>query len=918
MNEPNDTAQEGFDQLKRNLEVRYPEDSDLSLDEFLNVESLLALAVRVCGPGADPRKADRLLSNYQLIRPETIGADGHLMQMARRHLFSLASSTAWRRLLGLYERAEYERYRFFDIANGGMALREHPLTGIDRMPIYIDRLLGDVKLSHKNVVARPKGRYSYTCKPEATGDTTVTGSIRWVTIPDAVPPQTGKIDDIPRKSRRPPIDITLDELISTADEVGEKTGKTHYAAVLRKVKDQGLLKRARGGSTSVADGLRLDEVVSLVGLVGAGKSVLANMLIVCLAKRGLRAVSLLNSVSDVMESVVLLREAGISASPLVSRSRRIERLDEFFDHDDSMLLGHSASKYLETACIMDGLSSSDPEACGYGSTPCRGLRSKKGGANSCPYWDVCPSQAMARESLTSDAVVTTPTGFATMIVGRERKAFFEEALQQFDVVLFDEADRVQAQLDGCFAPSMSFQELIRNAADPTAAAMKRRPDDKMRDFNEELFYDLRQKSEPVAKALLKSVRDDRVAKWRIVKDEAFTSLSLLNDLLEQGLPKQVYEDADKLINPYRFEIAKKSLDGGDAALNKLSQAVATSCEGIDDDTHSYSLNEYLAARGCSELPDELRTRFSFALKVIRFDSYLRELASAQDLLSFKDDSVDELYNFLKFSYTRQQHYLPNSLIGNIFGMKLDGNDLRLFRQFAFGRAFMCSLPWLDTDPAGAALGPHVLLLSGSSWEPGCLQYHVNRPELLLVNSYGRIRQRDWWPGISDSGLESGPLSYGPTGYEEPLGLAGSKLRILRIRSGLNGEVPDWFTDEVAAGGADDGTVPNRRDKQGLFKMDGYFLALAPRPGDAQYKWSARGSKYDSPTAAFCEKTINEYCLLSPGGEAEALASVKYAEALRGCMVQLYKNDMRVNLPAPLHLAEQVEEYIWDWELTGRR
>lgn len=625
MNEPNDTAQEGFDQLKRNLEVRYPEDSDLSLDEFLNVESLLALAVRVCGPGADPRKADRLLSNYQLIRPETIGADGHLMQMARRHLFSLASSTAWRRLLGLYERAEYERYRFFDIANGGMALREHPLTGIDRMPIYIDRLLGDVKLSHKNVVARPKGRYSYTCKPEATGDTTVTGSIRWVTIPDAVPPQTGKIDDIPRKSRRPPIDITLDELISTADEVGEKTGKTHYAAVLRRVKDQGLLKRARGGSTSVADGLRLDEVVSLVGLVGAGKSVLANMLIVCLAKRGLRAVSLLNSVSDVMESVVLLREAGISASPLVSRGRRIERLDEFFDHDDSMLLGHSASKYLETACIMDGLSSSDPEACGYGSTPCRGLRSKKGGANSCPYWDVCPSQAMARESLTSDVVVTTPTGFATMIVGRERKAFFEEALQQFDVILFDEADRVQAQFDGCFAPSMSFQELIRNAADPTAVAMKRRPDDKMRDFNEELFYDLRQKSEPVAKALLKSVRDDRVAKWRIVKDEAFTSLSLLNDLLEQGLPKQVYEDADKLINPYRFEIAKKSLDGGDAALNKLSQAVATSCEGIDDDTHSYSLNEYLAARGCSELPDELRTRFSFALKVIRFDSYLREL-----------------------------------------------------------------------------------------------------------------------------------------------------------------------------------------------------------------------------------------------------------------------------------------------------
>lgn len=38
-----------------------------------------------------------------------------------------------------------------------------------------------------------------------------------------------------------------------------------------------------------------------------------------------------------------------------------------------------------------------------------------------------------------------------------------------------------------------------------------------------------------------------------------------------------------------------------------------------------------------------------------------------------DLSLDELYNFLKFSYTRQQHYLPNSLIGNIFGMKLGGH-----------------------------------------------------------------------------------------------------------------------------------------------------------------------------------------------------------------------------------------------------
>ena len=85
----NATVPQGFEELKRALSVRYPEGTELSLRDFLNVESALALLVRICGLGADPSKADRLLSNYQLIRPGMIGPDEHLMQMARRHLFSL-------------------------------------------------------------------------------------------------------------------------------------------------------------------------------------------------------------------------------------------------------------------------------------------------------------------------------------------------------------------------------------------------------------------------------------------------------------------------------------------------------------------------------------------------------------------------------------------------------------------------------------------------------------------------------------------------------------------------------------------------------------------------------------------------------------------------------------------------------------
>ena len=188
---------------------------------------------------------------------------------------------------------------------------------------------------------------------------------------------------------------------------------------------------------------------------------------------------------------------------------------------------------------------------------------------------------------------------------------------------------------------------------------------------------------------------------------------------------------------------------------------------------------------------------------------------------------------------------------------------------------------------------------------------VDKETLLLVRAYGLIRRYDWWPGISDVGLAEGKLSYGPKGDESLLDLRGSRLQVLRVRSGSDGEVPDYFTDaDEPNEGLDEGELPKRKTKQGLFVMDGYALALTSRPGSKQYKNSHYFSKFDEPGMLFNEKTLNEYCLLSSNDMDLAAGYAKYAEALRANMVQLYKSDMRVNLPAPLHLAEKLEEYIW--------
>lgn len=186
---------------------------------------------------------------------------------------------------------------------------------------------------------------------------------------------------------------------------------------------------------------------------------------------------------------------------------------------------------------------------------------------------------------------------------------------------------------------------------------------------------------------------------------------------------------------------------------------------------------------------------------------------------------------------------------------------------------------------------------------------VHTETLLLVQAYGCIRWKDWWPGISDAGLDAGELRYGPQGGESPLNLRQGRLQVLRVRCGADGEVPDCFTDETQT----ESGAPARKSKQGLFRAQGYVLGLAGSPGDKQYLGSRYKSKFSSPQGQFCEKTLNEYCLLGSEDMDLAVRYAKYAEALRSGMVQLHKSDMSVNLPAPLHLAKKLEEYIWSGE-----
>lgn len=121
--------------------------------------------------------------------------------------------------------------------------------------------------------------------------------------------------------------------------------------------------------------------------------------------------------------------------------------------------------------------------------------------------------------------------------------------------------------------------------------------------------------------------------------------------------------------------------------------------------------------------------------VAAFDNYIREISDSYLFLPYERKTQQELTDFLSTRFTAQQKILPSSAMGNLFGMKNDPQKgLILYRQYAFGRALMDRMPWLRLTDEGQPAGPNVLMLSGSSWADGCLQYHVNVPVKYLLEA----------------------------------------------------------------------------------------------------------------------------------------------------------------------------------------
>lgn len=680
------------------------------LRQFMNTERVLSVLERIDDNG-DAAKAYLLLCNYGVIGNIPNPREAAYLEKAHLFLRSYSSKRNWEFALDAYQNVAFDGIRQYIITktidhNGRpisrMTRNLGSIPAPNRYDIYYDEI---INYQESNSIPQYAKNGTFYYKIDS-----VKAPKAAVALPACEVPAVTSAE--PRGQRKG-LTITIAELLQAALEIKKILPGDYCYDIL----SANSLKEVMSVQVTDCDCINIREIVNMVGMVGSGKSTIIKVLSYYLAKRGYKTVLVVDTVTEAVGLYEYFASLNLSASPLVGRNERLKYVEQLIE-TTALHLDPAASKYLTAACLIDGLDPIGEEAPQFGKEPCFKLI-KDGKRYTCPYYAMCPNTRMQRDAGTSSIVVTTVAGLAATRIGPNRVLFVDHVIKQADLIIFDECDRVQKTLDEFFTPSTAFIDFLYDVADECQADMKKSPEDRLRNQNDSYYAELLKKASFVLDIVQNTVRAE-TGIWKSMLSSTFSSMTLIERLIEDGVPEKISDQFIELLD--------------DPEHSDMIDVFELACYSLYDNAFTKAFDRWLERNKYQ--PDRVTSdHIKLFLVVAKFDSYIHEVEATYSLTTNSDDPNNELYNFLQARFTAQQRILPSAVIGNLFGMKSNGNKgLELYRQYAYGRALMTELPWLRMSENGAPLGPHVLLLSGSSWAPGCLEYHVNRPVNYLLEA----------------------------------------------------------------------------------------------------------------------------------------------------------------------------------------
>jgi len=670
-----------------------------------------------------------------------------MCSIARQRLRYLRTASSWKRWLTWYAE-QPARLRLYDVNLQTGECHRHPVPGLlpERLDLY--DLALDTLPEHRPRTDRwtPPGRYAFQ----------VLGETYHITLPEALsqlsqahPPASA---DPPPQREREPIVIPLAALEHVAERLQRRDPSGNWCKRFHKLRFQLVRQDGLVGET---DSFVIDRLFHLVGMVGSGKSTLI-VLVTCylVMDLHLQVALVLNTIAESIHLASKLRLLGIAATPALGTERGTHRLKygqanarELMPQDVFQLGGEErpALAWTTAPCAISGLlAERGPIPSGY--EPCYALLDEEGKRYPCPLRSLCPVHQAAQDLPQSQVWIVNPASLlfsrASEHLGQVDLRLLEAVYSRCDVLIVDEADRVQVQWDRTYAPIDNLvgdPEALLDWLDETVAGH----------FRQQRRRQLRHARHRDLKLLVgEAVRFSSDLLHLLFNYPDLVEWSgrrpLTNSVIYAELARELAcaepgAEPDEAVRArlydafMQFSHHPTSLEeGGDLAawINDIRIA-------------SNGLQDYLLAWLQERVPWDLASHPQRRMLLRRLELSL--------LLTAMDKRVDEvLRNWLwaapEFGERRvldqspPEEYVdlvPESPLGNLLGYQYierpPSGVLKYIQCYGLGRWLLLHFFHLFSDLEGDE-GPHVFLTSATSWAPGSPQFHLLAPPQAILSA----------------------------------------------------------------------------------------------------------------------------------------------------------------------------------------
>ncbi|WP_341302155.1 hypothetical protein MHB44_07140 [Lysinibacillus sp. FSL H8-0500] len=474
------------------------------------------------------------------------------------------------------------------------------------------------------------------------------------------------------------------------------------------------------------DQILLKEVCHIIGMVGTGKSTLIHVLVYYLSKNGYKTMVLFETVKDVLTHADLFDNLGVLSTAINGERKQEKRVQKVIEYQE-MIIPEKYASNLTGNCYISQLSGGVYDDLKlYGEEPCYRM-TYEGKATLCPFYSICPRKQNSRKLYNASAIFANINSLlynrTGLIKGRGRLLLLEYVIDFVDVVIFDEADELQMKLDHLLNESEYTETILNNSFNELynyiKIAISNGDFSEYRDLDANFRIVLNGLTEVKnllkKRSVLEGFKQIKYGQW-------FSSFILAKSI--DFLPNGFAQDYNRI------------LENKDESFFGMQEAYLMGSQKLD------ARYKELYEQYRIEKKDYFAVRFLIAL--VLTEKYILSLQTELEKIQKNNNTIQTtgIPNIFKRPNKDLMRLLPSSPTNNRFGFIYDeeGNTLQIFRQQAIGRSAMTDLPYLKVDKNGKPLGPHTILLSGSSFAPGSSAHHIHRPVKYILQAPDNIQQ----------------------------------------------------------------------------------------------------------------------------------------------------------------------------------